>query len=1130
MRQLNFSFISRFSLIFALCFLTSLSIFVPSTLSQNKPLNKFNNYAEKQDVPVGLCGFGELYELFFKSKTPITIPTQEYLINRGKVDIFGNTITDQIGQQVDFWTWDFKNQTLEQIHATCQAVEANCYIYVDDMESIDQGIIENIKNEFDSHIYTTDRDNFGSEWKPGIDGDDKITILIYNIKDEYYYGQASSYIAGYFNPFDESQGEYSNEREMFYMDCNPGQPGSNTFYGVLAHEFQHMIHWNEDRDEEIWIDEGCAVYAEFICGYGVRYPQLFFTHPDNNLTVWTQQLDDYEQCFLWILYLYEQFGGKNTIKHLVQEQANGIQGIENTFQAKGYSAKFEDVFADWIVANFMDDTSIGNGKYGYNNIDLSSYSMSYAQNHNSYPTSSSGTVSQWASVYIKFTGGNDITFSYSGPSSAWLIETGGSDKKVEPLDGTKRVIDFGNLYDQVILTANGAASGGNYNYTATSSPNNYPNLTSYTGPGSNNTFSYDNSSHVCMFNISVQNNGVKPAGSFKLGCYLSADKIIDTNDHLICYKVESNLNNGDYLNLSCSKDLDDFSCTQLPSGTYYSGYYIDYEYTVSENNESDNMGLLSSQAINRDCGGDVVTIWIEENLICGCDNGDTFTAAVKIDDVTDKDIYAYRLEVTFNASDLEAISASSSNTITSGWGAPTVNIEAGKITLAAAGTSALSGSGDFVKINFKSVINHTNGQKVSLSFQNVQFNEGTPSTTTSYGWVTFQCNAEISGTVKYFQSGNPISNVTMNLTGGATQNKTTGSSGTYQFENLPAGQNYQVMASKSMSEGLESSISPFDASYVLRYYVGNFNLTEEQKIAADVSVNGEVTPFDASIILRYYVGQDVSQYNIAKWKFCVPPVTDWTIQNTSRNYTPLNSDQTNQDFTGVLVGDVTANWAASILSKTTTGSLVLGEVTHKEGNLLELSIRVEGVSSYYSIGIEMDTDGLVYESVTPVMASDKIVLAHNEDARKLRIALASSEKLEEGTLLKVLFQIEDDVFLAMTSFEIDANRVAGIKEEVSCLVDKIPVTYDLQQNYPNPFNPETRIVYILPEKSDVDISLYNMIGQKVRELVRASQERGEYEVIWDGRDETNGDVPSGIYFVKFNAKNFRKTMKIVKTK
>ncbi|HEX7400855.1 MAG TPA: FlgD immunoglobulin-like domain containing protein [candidate division Zixibacteria bacterium] len=105
-----------------------------------------------------------------------------------------------------------------------------------------------------------------------------------------------------------------------------------------------------------------------------------------------------------------------------------------------------------------------------------------------------------------------------------------------------------------------------------------------------------------------------------------------------------------------------------------------------------------------------------------------------------------------------------------------------------------------------------------------------------------------------------------------------------------------------------------------------------------------------------------------------------------------------------------------------------------------------------------------------------------------------------------------------------------------------PEKITLFQNYPNPFNPLTRIRYVVAGwgKATDDgrwsadgfsfpttLIIYNILGQKIRTLVDEPQKPGNYEVIWDGKDEQGNDVASGIYFCKLTIGSFQKTQKMI---
>ena len=86
----------------------------------------------------------------------------------------------------------------------------------------------------------------------------------------------------------------------------------------------------------------------------------------------------------------------------------------------------------------------------------------------------------------------------------------------------------------------------------------------------------------------------------------------------------------------------------------------------------------------------------------------------------------------------------------------------------------------------------------------------------------------------------------------------------------------------------------------------------------------------------------------------------------------------------------------------------------------------------------------------------------------------------------------------------------------------LPVAVSLTQNYPNPFNPSTSIQYDLINDSPVNISIYNLLGQKIETLVNKIQHAGHHQIIWNAKD-----VSSGIYFYKINAGEYTETKKMV---
>jgi hypothetical protein len=243
--------------------------------------------------------------------------------------------------------------------------------------------------EFDNTIYPTVTTIYGEPLPRGDEGQ-KIWTLLFNIRDyAYYNADATSYAAGYFSAASSS----ANNKNIMHIDTydwanrtGPGVDRPYLYEGTFAHEFEHLVHFDIDPDEPSWVDEGLADLAGFFCGYGhsaghVAYYMVY--HPITALTFWGSGLEDYGASYLFQLYLFEKYGGAAFTSALVQEQANGIEGIENTLAAFGYKDSFDEIYDNWTVANYLDDTRRAGGKYGYETLDIGSidswgYTIEYA--------------------------------------------------------------------------------------------------------------------------------------------------------------------------------------------------------------------------------------------------------------------------------------------------------------------------------------------------------------------------------------------------------------------------------------------------------------------------------------------------------------------------------------------------------------------------------------------------------------------------------------------------------------------------------------------------------------------------------------------------------------------------------
>ena len=109
------------------------------------------------------------------------------------------------------------------------------------------------------------------------------------------------------------------------------------------------------------------------------------------------------------------------------------------------------------------------------------------------------------------------------------------------------------------------------------------------------------------------------------------------------------------------------------------------------------------------------------------------------------------------------------------------------------------------------------------------------------------------------------------------------------------------------------------------------------------------------------------------------------------------------------------------------------------------------------------------------------------------------------------------------------SEFAPVQQFITAIDPGNPVAnqFKLAQNYPNPFNPSTTIEYELPVSGDVELVIYNILGETVRTLLRENQPAGTYTILWDGRNNNGKFAESGIYFCKMKAGNFSEIRKMV---
>jgi len=333
----------------------------------------------------------------------------------------------QVGEQDEFWVTNVETNENFRVNATLQYVTPHVYFWVEDGVNFNEDELESLADAFEEKMYPINREFFGSEWSPGIDGDEHIYIL-------YARGIGFS-IAGYFSSADETHPlahEYSNAHEMFLFNADNTDLGEEFTYGVLAHEFQHMIHWYQDRNETSYLNEGFAELAAFLNGYDIGgFDWVYSTNPDLQLNDWPNDPNattpHYGAGFLYLAYFLDRFG-EDATKALVKDPENGLDSVDNvlaqidaTDPLTGRPIGADDLFMDWAATNYLLDGNVGDGRYIYHNY--SNAPQTYpTETIYDCPTESMGrTVKQYGVDYIQVNCSGDYTLRFEASTIARLL-------------------------------------------------------------------------------------------------------------------------------------------------------------------------------------------------------------------------------------------------------------------------------------------------------------------------------------------------------------------------------------------------------------------------------------------------------------------------------------------------------------------------------------------------------------------------------------------------------------------------------------------------------------------------------------------------------------------------------------
>jgi hypothetical protein len=308
------------------------------------------------------------------AQVPINDPISLVKRLKGIEDVPSVLSTDYVpiplGTIETFWANDNDANRNFQVDAELVYATEHAYFWVDVGVEVEMSDVVALVDDFENNTYPTNREFFGSEWTPGVDGDPHLYIL-------YTRGLGPS-VAGLFGPNDEYSPlvhEFSNGHEMFYINADNTFLWEDYSYGVLAHEFQHMIHWYRDSNEDGWLNEGFSELAILLNGHDIGgFDWAFTNEPDQTLSYWSttgENYTHYGQAFLFITYFLDRIGADAT-QAVIAHPVNGLDSIDQVLAAQaltdpqsGETMTADSIYADWAAALWLQDDTVGDGRYGY---------------------------------------------------------------------------------------------------------------------------------------------------------------------------------------------------------------------------------------------------------------------------------------------------------------------------------------------------------------------------------------------------------------------------------------------------------------------------------------------------------------------------------------------------------------------------------------------------------------------------------------------------------------------------------------------------------------------------------------------------------------------------------------------
>ncbi|MEX0597010.1 MAG: T9SS type A sorting domain-containing protein [Candidatus Paceibacterota bacterium] len=314
-------------------------------------------------------------------------------------------------------------------------------------------------------------------------------------------------------------------------------------------------------------------------------------------------------------------------------------------------------------------------------------------------------------------------------------------------------------------------------------------------------------------------------------------------------------------------------------------------------------------------------------------------------------------------------------------------------------------------------------------------------------------------------------------------------------------------------EEFEEQVIKIEEFYLnnIEYQVDSTNITLKPVTKGDIDENGKIQAYDASLALQYSVNKDpMPSIDPLPWE-------DWRIYAADVDY----NDEINAND-GVLI----LQKAVGIIDTFETNQNKLRQNSisiSTEDNMLTFNVDETELLGF-DLEFNFDSEKITFQQ--PEINWADHIYAENIDQEKYRIGIASINKAE-GAFLKIPYinEInEDEEVVINYNLNGVSYKDTVLINSLSTSIEKetLPQDYSLLQNYPNPFNPTTQIRYGVPKAAEVELTVFNMLGQEVSTLVNGKLSAGWHTTTFDG-----SGLSSGFYIYRIKAGEFVSTKKLM---